>query len=153
MRGRVSTPLSRENSFLLAPWLINFGNWDVEPTGCLSLRLERRSLKGHAMVVQEQRIRARAYRIWEEEGRPEGRAEVHWDMARELIAIEDNFQDTLKPAPPMGADDRAGEPVEEAVANVTGELPTMTDQDEQRYPPSREAAKKGTAKKGTRGSP
>jgi hypothetical protein len=42
------------------------------------------------------------------EGRPEGRAEIHWDMARELIAIEDNFQDTLKPAPPMGADDRAG---------------------------------------------
>ena len=30
-------------------------------------------------------------------------------MARELIAIEDNFQDTLKPAPSMGADDRAGE--------------------------------------------
>ena len=51
------------------------------------------------MVDQEQRIRARAYRIWEEEGRPEGRAEVHWDMARELIAIEDNFhcgQTTLK---------------------------------------------------------
>ena len=44
-------------------------------------------------------------------------------MARELIAIEDNFQDTLKPAPSMGADDRAGEPVEEAVANVAGELP------------------------------
>ena len=38
------------------------------------------------MLDQEQRIRARAYRIWEEEGRPEGRAEVHWDMAPELIA-------------------------------------------------------------------
>ena len=60
------------------------------------------------MVGQEQHIRARAYRIWEEEGRPEGRAEVQWDMARELIAIEGNFQDTLKPAPAMGADDRAG---------------------------------------------
>ena len=32
--------------------------------------------------------------------------------------------------------------VEEAAANVTGELPTMTDQDEQRYPPSREEAEK-----------
>jgi Protein of unknown function (DUF2934) len=60
------------------------------------------------MVGQEQRIRARAYRIWEEEGRPEGRAEVQWDTARELIAIEGNFQDSLKPAPAMGADDRAG---------------------------------------------
>ena len=150
----MSAPFSRENGFYLAPRSIKlFGNSDVVPIGCLSLRLERRSLKGHAMVDQEQRIRARAFRIWEEEGRPEGRAEVHWDMARELIAIEDNFQDTLKPAPPMGADDRAGEPVEEAVANVTGELPTMTDQDEQQYPPSREAAKKGAAKKGTRESP
>jgi hypothetical protein len=74
-------------------------------------------------------------------------------MARELIAIEDKFEDTLKPAPPMGADDRAGEPVEEAVANVTGELPTMTDQDEQQYPPSRAAAKKGPGQEGNARSP
>jgi hypothetical protein len=39
------------------------------------------------MVDQEQRIRARAYRIWEEEGRPEGRAEVHWDMARATFSF------------------------------------------------------------------
>jgi Protein of unknown function (DUF2934) len=44
------------------------------------------------MNDHEQRIRTRAYRIWEEEGRPEGRAEVHWDMARELVAVEDNFE-------------------------------------------------------------
>jgi Protein of unknown function (DUF2934) len=37
----------------------------------------------------EQRIRERAYRIWLEEGMPEGRENAHWDMATELIAIED----------------------------------------------------------------
>jgi hypothetical protein len=33
----------------------------------------------------EQRIRAQAHRLWEEEGRPEGRAEAHWHAARQLI--------------------------------------------------------------------
>jgi hypothetical protein len=35
----------------------------------------------------EERVRSRAYKIWEEEGCPEGRGEIHWEMARELIAI------------------------------------------------------------------
>ena len=30
----------------------------------------------------EQSIRERAHAIWEREGRPEGRAVLHWDMAR-----------------------------------------------------------------------
>jgi hypothetical protein len=34
---------------------------------------------------REDIIRQRAYRIWEEEGRPEGRDRLHWDQAaREL---------------------------------------------------------------------
>ena len=53
--------------------------------------LHRRLRLVIVMTDHEQRIRTRAYRIWEEEGRPEGRAEVHWDMARELVAVEDNF--------------------------------------------------------------
>jgi hypothetical protein len=62
----------------------------------------------------EQRIRDRAYRIWMDEGCPEGRAAVHWDMACELIAIEDNTGLTLRPVPSEGAEGPAGEPVEEA---------------------------------------
>jgi len=38
----------------------------------------------------ERRIRERAYRIWQEQGCPEGRDEAHWHMARQLVAIEDN---------------------------------------------------------------
>jgi hypothetical protein len=34
----------------------------------------------------EEQIKARAYQIWEEEGRPEGRDREHWDQAtREIM--------------------------------------------------------------------
>lgn len=36
----------------------------------------------------EQRVRERAYNIWLEEGRPEGRDEVHWEMAKKIVATE-----------------------------------------------------------------
>ena len=35
-----------------------------------------------------QRIRVRAYRLWESEGRPVGQSEAYWERARELDAIE-----------------------------------------------------------------
>jgi Protein of unknown function (DUF2934) len=84
----------------------------------------------------EQRIRERAYRIWLEEGCPEGREKDHCDMATELVAIEDGQQATLKPIHqnlgPMG------EPIEplEAVQNA-GEFPTLTDQSESENPKQR----------------
>jgi hypothetical protein len=54
----------------------------------------------HTMYQENQeRIRARAKQIWEHEGKPEGRAEAHWEMAREEIAIEDNQSLSLKPNP------------------------------------------------------
>ena len=36
----------------------------------------------------EERVRERAYLLWEREGRPEGRAEEHWRRAAELEAAE-----------------------------------------------------------------
>lgn len=33
----------------------------------------------------DERIRARAYEIWEREGRPDGREHEHWDQARREI--------------------------------------------------------------------
>jgi Protein of unknown function (DUF2934) len=44
---------------------------------------------------REQRIRTKAFSIWLDEGCPEGRAEIHWDMATELVVAED-AQSTLK---------------------------------------------------------
>jgi Protein of unknown function (DUF2934) len=50
----------------------------------------------------EQRIRERAYGIWEREGRPEGRQEAHWEQARRECAQED------APEPPRSAQPDAG---------------------------------------------
>jgi hypothetical protein len=38
---------------------------------------------------KEQRVRERAYRIWEEEGRPSGKEKEHWERARTEIEEED----------------------------------------------------------------
>lgn len=82
----------------------------------------------------QERIRQWAYRLWQEEGRPEGRELVHWEKARELVAIEDNQSLALKPieSPHLGPE---GEPVEEAKLQTNlGEFPTLTDQDEGQPP-------------------
>lgn len=36
----------------------------------------------------ERRVRARAYELWELEGRPEGSPEAYWHRAKELIEAE-----------------------------------------------------------------
>jgi hypothetical protein len=47
-----------------------------------------------AKLSTEQRIRAKAYMIWEKEGRPDGRAWAHWFKACELVEQEE--RDTEK---------------------------------------------------------
>lgn len=89
--------------------------------------------------VSEDRIRERAYRLWLEEGQPQGRDAEHWEKARELLALEADPEEGKegvdegynKPGP-------WGEPVEEAsiLANQ-GEFPTTTDQGEQKIPKKR----------------
>jgi hypothetical protein len=85
----------------------------------------------------DERVRQRAYRLWVEEGCPEGRSDVHWEKARELVAIEENQKLTPKSAPREEVARR--DPVEsiEAVENA-GE--TMTDQGEQAAPKRRRAS-------------
>jgi DUF2934 family protein len=58
----------------------------------------------------EQRIRQRAYQIWLDEGCPDGRENIHWEMAAELVAAE-NSQDrnsgpTSKSTKPASADEQ-----------------------------------------------
>ena len=45
----------------------------------------------------DERVRQRAYRLWVEEGCPEGRADAHWDRARELVAEETSRNPSAKP--------------------------------------------------------
>jgi hypothetical protein len=83
---------------------------------------------------EEERIRERAYKIWLDEGCPDGRSEDHWDMARELIAIEDNTPLTLKPVP-IEREPSSVDGSEEPPVVVGGDVPTRVDQEEQQYPP------------------
>jgi hypothetical protein len=84
----------------------------------------------------QERIRKRAYRLWQEEGQPEGQADTHWDKATELVAIEDNQSLAMEPIPQPGDLSDSGEPIEQAATmRNLGDFPTMTDQgEEQTYP-------------------
>jgi len=88
------------------------------------------------MDDRDERIRQRAYQLWREEGCPAGREQAHWEMATELVAIEDNQRGTLKPV-------QQENPVEplEAVENQ-GEFPTLADQGEESTYPSRDLLKR-----------
>ena len=44
------------------------------------------------MDLTEEKIRDRAYQIWEREGRPEGREALHWQMAKEELTREDTAE-------------------------------------------------------------
>lgn len=71
-----------------------------------------------------ERIAAKAHELWEAEGHPHGRDREHWDAAKEIIALQDSFADTLKPR-----DTGAEEPVEEKTIALDneGEAPGLTD--------------------------
>ena len=88
----------------------------------------------------ERRIRDHAHRLWLETGRPDGGADAFWDMAKELVAIEDSQKATLLPNP---TEDYEASPTNELVEPLeavknAGEFPTLTDQGEEATFPSRE---------------
>jgi hypothetical protein len=40
--------------------------------------------------AREQRVRERAYHLWEADGKPHGRDVEYWERARELVAMEES---------------------------------------------------------------
>jgi len=52
------------------------------------------------MDDNEQRIREVAFRLWEQEGYPDGQSERHWHMAREMIEQEDADRRKIEGEPP-----------------------------------------------------
>ena len=50
----------------------------------------------------EERVRLRAYKLWEQAGRPEGRSEEFWERARAEVEAEDAGRGDERPndAPP-----------------------------------------------------
>ena len=52
------------------------------------------------MNGNEQRIREVAFYLWEQEGYPDGEAERHWRMAKEMIEQEDAERREQEGEPP-----------------------------------------------------
>jgi len=86
---------------------------------------------------REARIRERAYHLWDEDGRREGRDAEFWERAKELIGMEENADATLLPNP-MTEPTHAVDPVEEAeIQENYGEFPSrFTDQGDRQQTPS-----------------
>lgn len=75
------------------------------------------------MSELEDRIRAKAHELWVAEGRPEGRHDIHWIQAREIVALEDAEGPPTRPLA-----ETIDEPVEPAIAfENQGEFPDLTD--------------------------
>jgi hypothetical protein len=72
----------------------------------------------------EERVRRKAYELWESEGGPHGRSEDHWHLAAQLVAEEDAERSALLPY--AAGDDQ---PVEEGrTLENLGEFPGLADQ-------------------------
>jgi hypothetical protein len=61
--------------------------------------MEEIAMDQKGQPTHEERVRLRAYEIWLNEGRPDGRDARHWEMAREAIGYDDAARSTLEPAP------------------------------------------------------
>src|SRR5579871_3950120 len=85
-----------------------------------------------------QRVRERAYLMWEREGSPEGRADEYWERAWELESMAAHPGAMLLPNPVVAhPDPNAPERVEEAeIQENLGEFPDrFADQGERRPTP------------------
>ncbi len=84
--------------------------------------------------ARDQRIRDRAYHLWEQDGQPHGRDMEYWERASELVGMEASLHagELPNPATLPGADPNRTQPVEEAFLEENlGEFPSrFTDQGE-----------------------
>jgi hypothetical protein len=87
---------------------------------------------------REERIRARAYKLWEENGCPHGRDVELWEQAEDLVGIEENPGAGLLPNPSNRDPALAG--VEEAkIQENYGEIPgRLTDQGDRAQTPAKQ---------------
>jgi hypothetical protein len=96
----------------------------------------------HAMA---QRIRERAYHLWEADGCPDDSAEEYWSRAEILTRMEEapHAGELPNPATQPGADPLRTQIVEEAsIQENLGEFPDrFSDQGERQQTPSKKARK------------
>jgi hypothetical protein len=63
---------------------------------------------------REQRVRERAYHLWEADGKPHGRDVEYWERARELIGTEDSAGTGRHSNPHAAADQPRPTDIDEA---------------------------------------
>jgi hypothetical protein len=106
--------------------------------------------------LREERIRERAYQLWEHDGCPHGQDREYWERASELIGMEDSAGAGLLPNPQTQEETIPGVVVDEAVLQDNlGEFPSlMTDQgDRPQTPIARKApVRRRAGRVGTQGS-
>jgi hypothetical protein len=108
--------------------------------------------------AREQRIRERAYHLWEADGRPDGRAEEYWERAEALLGLDgDPTAGQLANPIAAGADPSAMTVEEASIQDNLGEFPDrFADQGEWRQtplphpPPAEPASVAAAAKPGGR---
>ena len=100
--------------------------------------------------AREERIRVRAYHLWEADGRPHGRETEFWERARELVGMEDSAGAGLLPNPETHPNTLTGYPpgVEEAAIQENyAEAPDrFADQGEWQQTPEPRDSKRGRRK-------
>lgn len=90
--------------------------------------------------AREQRVRERAYELWQADGSPHGGETEYWERARELVGMEDSRQTAQLPLPRADDPHRiAGQLIEEAsIQENLGEFPDRSaDQGEHAPTPNR----------------
>lgn len=74
--------------------------------------------------AREQRVRERAYHLWEADGKPHGRDVEFWERARVLVAMEESAGSGLLPNPQTTPDSPRVTGIEEAeIQENLGEFP------------------------------
>jgi hypothetical protein len=73
---------------------------------------------------REQRIRERAYHLWEADGKPHGRDVEYWERARELTGMEESAGSGLLPDPQTVPDQPPQSDIEKTRSQANhGEFP------------------------------
>jgi hypothetical protein len=87
---------------------------------------------------REQRVRERAYHLWEADGKPHGQDVEYWERARELVGMEESAGTGLLPNPQEHPESPRETGIEEAaIQENLGEFPDrFADQGEVRPTPA-----------------
>jgi hypothetical protein len=98
---------------------------------------------------REQRVRERAYLLWEAEGRPHGRDVEYWERARALVGIEESAGGAVLANPPSAASaQRRTGVAEAALQDNPGASPDrLTDKGEVRTTPVAKRKSRAKVKK------